>query len=348
VRRESTVGAEVEAARRVLDRLGAAERSTVHADAAAVLARAAAYASLFDPAYAREACHYLNRLDALEIRKESRAGWGLPYAFGTFAKGSPNPADTIYGYTTAVAGLAFLDAAIILGRRRWAERAEGALQTLFCPEFTDRSGGSLVVWYSDARLDQRPEYVVYNANALVLALASRIDRYRPTPGYARERKALTRLLLDSQGVGVENPKVSTLHNWRYASGRPTKINDLVHEAFIVEGVLEARTAKARKAAARALNEMWQLHFDGEGRPHRRRFTQGSRGWGPPAALCAFCAARGFDSHAAAIARSLAATIDATGKATLVEHETESARGEAWYALALWQFAARVKAPELFA
>jgi hypothetical protein len=335
---------EVEAARRVLNRLLAAERSTVEADVALLLARAAVHASLCDPIYAREARGYLDRLCALEIRKDSRVGWGLSFAHDTFSKGKPNSADTIYAYTTAAAGLAFLDAAIVLGEPRWAERADEALQTLFSPEFTQARGRSLIVWYSDEPLDQRPEYLVYNTNALVLGLASRIDRDRPQPRYVRERAALTRLLVRSQGVGLDGAKVATVHNWRYCLGRP-KINDLIHEAFIVEGLLEAGTPKARRAAQRSLAEMWDLHFDGRGQPGQRHFTLGSRGWGPPAALSAFCAARGFASEAAAdVARSLATTIDSTGRATLARNGNP--RGEAWYALGLWRFAARGRAPEL--
>lgn len=279
----------------------------------------------------------LRHLEDLAVHREAGAiGWGLSFAWDAFSDGSENPADTVYSYTTAAAGLTYLDAYEVLGEPRYLSLAADAAETLVTEVCCYREGDTTLIWYSDQVSDQQPEYTVYNVNGLALALFSRLDRLSGDGEFAAQRQAILDELLATQGEGLDEEPHDGVAvseaNWRYdsRSGRP---NDLIHETFIVEGLLEDGSPDARHAALRSLDGIWKTHFGGTGEPALSTYTQGTRGWGPAAALFMFASTEENAGRAEVIARNVVERLDDV-------RELEP-RGSLWYAMALARHAGGV-------
>lgn len=169
-----------------------------------------------------------DRLWELRETWSGHSGWGLTVAWDAFSDGSENPADTIYGYTTGRAGLAFHAAGD-------TARASEAAATLACPALWDGSG----VDYSNQTADRG--YRVWNIDGLALWLWSDLGVH------PSERVAIQSNLEAAQGEGVSVPS----WHWPYQDGSNTK-NDCHHLAFIIRGL--------QRAGSSSLSSTWaNLH-----------------------------------------------------------------------------------------
>lgn len=286
--------------------------------------------------------HQLDRLWALRILRYDTPGWGLSYEWDSFNKGSVNPADTVYSYTTAAAALAFSDAYIVTGNRRYLEIAVGACCTLLTATCCWRQGPYLSVWYSDQPGDHQPESQTHNVNGLTLAALSRSTRLDGTRAFDQERAAILAHLIHTQGQELGGQRLAdgmaevARSNWRYRRGSP-RPNDLMHECFIIDGLLESGDPAGYEAALLALQGIWQTHFQARGTPRDGVYTHGSLGWGAGGGLFALSSCPTFRSEAAGVAATIAATVDEVGRSSLAHHAQP--RAQAWYGLGLARFAA---------
>jgi hypothetical protein len=291
----------------------------------------------------------LSRLNGLAVSDAGgNVGWGLSYPWDAFSNGTINPRETIYSYTTAAAALAFLDAYAVLGDRDYLETAEGAADTLLSATCCWEEDGYLSVWYSDQPADKFPQFQTHNVNGLTLAVLSRIVRYRDDSAYLDARTAIAAHLIHEQGNLVgDRPRVlgaaevSVATNWRYRQGAP-RPNDLMHESFIVEGLLEAATPECRAAALKSMWSIWRTHFSDNGSVREGPYTWGSLGWGPAGGLFALSTAPELSDPAGILASTLTESIGADG----IPHDApvRHPRGTAWYALALARYAVSVSGP----
>ena len=262
-------------------------------------------------------------------------GWGLSYAWDAFGDGTVNPPTTVYAYTTASAALAFLDGYLALGDERWLDLAAAACATIVTEMCCWRRDRYRSVWYSDQPADQQDGYQVHNVSALALAALTRLDRLRGERRLARERSGMLAYLLAKQGRGLDAAVPGLASNWRYMPGG-SQANDLVHEAFIVMGLLEAGGRRALRAATASLRGMLDVHFAADGAPREGHFTRGSNGWGPPAALFVLTGVPDFETAAARIASTLVRSVGDEGSTYAAP---DRVRGQAWYALGLARYAA---------
>lgn len=283
----------------------------------------------------------------IHLRTEAEKGgwgWGLSYPWDAFGDEVDNPANTIYSYTTAAAALAFLDGYEMLGDQRYLAAAHRAADALLHDTCCWRSGNYLSVWYSNQPKDQHEERQVHNVNGLTLGVLSRLDKQSPTPRYGGERSSMSAHLVDEQGHGyslepVDGTEVSDA-NWRYMQGQD-RPNDLIHETFIVEGLLAHGTDQASRAAEASLEGIWKVHFTDEGRPRDGNHTFGSLNWGPGAGLTVLAASPAYRVRAGKLARYVAGTVDGRGRSALAD--TSEVRAQAWYALGLARYARELRA-----
>lgn len=318
--------ASLERSEKLLEGLGQSDEP----DTVLLAARAHLHLATVAPRHADRARGVLARLADMTALPDV-TGWGLSFAWDAFQDGTVNPSSTIYAYTTAAAALAYLDAYEILGDREYLHVAERAEQVLVKELCCWDNGTHASVWYSDQEADQRDGMQVHNVSALSLAVFERLDLY----GISIDRGLTDRLarhLMDVQGTGFDKPDQASPANWAYAVNRSTA-NDLLHETFIVEGLLWHRDGQTH--AARSLSGIVESHFV-EGRPRETHHTQGSRGWGPPAALYILIGQPGFEQHVESIAAVF------RGNDLTAEHE----RARGWYALALARHAAGAAAYDL--
>lgn len=153
-----------------------------------------------------------SRLWDLRETWAGHAGWGLTVPFDAFGDGSENPTDTIYGYTTARAGLAFRAAGD-------TARAVEAAATLASPILWDGSG----VDYSDQPADRDKR--VWNIDGLALWLWADLDVYPSA------RAVVQTNIEAAQGDGASVPA----WHWPYQDGVDST-NDCHHLAFILRGL----------------------------------------------------------------------------------------------------------------
>jgi len=206
----------------------------------------------------------LEELAALEIRKGPLRGWGLPFAWDAFADGSTNPVDTIYAYTTALAGLAYWEAFEAFEELDYFERAWHSAYALQL--FTVRDGRVAWTWYSDADVDRDERKIVLNIAALSLELFWKLeeaDSFRP---------ALLELLVRDRAWRRHG-------GWSYAAGQPGA-GDVFHDCLILLGL---HAAGERGLARAGFGELLDAHFP-DGRPAATLAARGVYEWGPPMAL----------------------------------------------------------------
>lgn len=327
-----------DAARRALR--GMAAHDSDEPDEVLLAARAHLHLALLDDSHRQEARELLERLLEMTAR-EGVHGWGLSWAWDAFQDGSVNPADTIYTYTTASAGLAFLDGYAVLGDDAYLDVATGAARTLLDVACCWDDGRHATIWYSERPSDQRDGYQVHNTSALSLALLERLAAY----GVDLEPELRDRLaahLIDAQGSGWDRPEQASAANWPYAPGRPVA-NDLLHETFIVEG-LRTR-ADGQEAADASLAGIVSTHFDAEGIPQDDvSHTLGTNRWGPPAGLYILIGHEAFTAQTDTIAERLVASVREDGTSSFADEGTDRATG--WYALALARYAAHAAGADL--
>lgn len=310
-----------------LDPLASEEPDTV-----LLAARAYTYLALDEPAYETQARALLDRLASMTAAP-GVVGWGLSFAWDAFGDGTENPASTIYSYTTAAAGLAFLDGYAAFGDARYFELAVGAAETLVTDLCCWVEGEYASIWYSNQPADMQPGRQVHNVSGLTLALLSRLaDLGHPIDAVLSDK--LTAYLVASQGQPWMVPEHAATSNWPYsADGR--RANDLIHETFIIEGLMYRNDAQ--ETVRRAVEGVLEVHFSDDGHPDEQVHTRGSLGWGPPAGLYILSNFPAHRTRVDRIAQVLMESIAADGTSTLLEENHE--RALAWYALGLARYAA---------
>lgn len=327
------------AAQRISESIGL--KSIDEPDAVLLLARASAQRVQAGHGSAKtDLRRQLNRLIRERVDAPSGGwGWGQGYAWDAFGDGIVNPADTMYSYTTAAAMLAFLDGYQILGQKRYLQAAERGATALLEDMCCWTEGPYLSVWYDDQPVDQVPERQVHNVNGLALAALARLDAALGAPAHAAERERMAAHLIAEQGVGYAQTSYGetpvSRATWKYSQASPGRPSDLLHETFIVEGLLDHGTEQAQQAAAASLEGMVASHLV-EGRPREGRYTFGSLGWGPGAGLFILSRSTKHRADAAGLAEHVIASVDASGRSGLAERD--ELRAQAWYALGLARFA----------
>lgn len=171
-----------------------------------------------------EAINTAKWLQENAIRKDDGLGWGLPFAWGAFGRSTPNPVDTIYGITTALAVQGLLYAHTRLGMPSALQTATAALEHYKAYSSTTVHGRFF--WYSD-----RPEDAqnVHNVNAMLAAQYQHAGMILGRDDFKRLAKEAVSDLTAHIKVG-ENGEF-----WSYIDTieRP---NDAVHAAYTVLGL----------------------------------------------------------------------------------------------------------------
>lgn len=310
--------------------------SSFEADVILLAARTAAQLATLDAGFEIPLRAQLSRLRALGRPTPSNGlGWGLASEYDTFSDGQTNPASTIYSYTTAAAALAFLDGHAVTGSVEYLQMAQSAATTLVADLGWWVDGELAGIWYSDQRNDRRADYLVYNVCALGLAVLSRLDRALGTTRFARERADLASLLLAARRLEPE-PDKERWGDWPYRAGAERR-NDLIHEVFVLEGLLEHGSAEAWSVAVESLGRLYAPHFASDGCPNEGSMTLGSQGWGPGAGLFGFASTSETLELADRVGPCLSERVGPSGEVAGTMRDVD--RGRAWYALGLARWAA---------
>jgi len=90
-----------------------------------------------------------------DLNGDSTVGWGLPFAWDAFGDGSTNPANTVYGITTALSVYALLEVFDLTGKKEFLSTALDALDG-YITYFTALPDGTGYFWYSERSDDSHP------------------------------------------------------------------------------------------------------------------------------------------------------------------------------------------------
>lgn len=171
-----------------------------------------------------EALHATKWLQENAIKKDDGFGWGLPFSWAAFGRSTPNPVDTIYGITTALAVQGLLYAHTRLGIPSALQTATAALEHY--KAYSSTTGPGRFFWYSD-----RPEDAqnVHNVNAMLAVQYHQAGTILGRDDFKRlAQEAVSDLAAHIQ-VG-ENGEF-----WSY-SDTIERPNDAVHAAYTVLGL----------------------------------------------------------------------------------------------------------------
>jgi hypothetical protein len=173
-----------------------------------------------DVKYARLAADWL-----IENSSPDKRGWGLDWEWDAFGNGVINPADTVYGITTAIAVDGLLRTYLLTQNRQYLDAAQDALNYYMqfqCPE----SGH---FFYSDQLSDSA--YKVPNITAMLMG------QYAHAGGILGNRSYIdvaSRAYVAMQESAVVMEEIVL---WKYAHGLENeRDNDLVHASYIVYGL----------------------------------------------------------------------------------------------------------------
>lgn len=157
----------------------------------------------------------------------TKTGWGLNWAWDAFKKGLINPADTLYGVTTAIAVDGLLRAYELTGKQCYLDTAVKALND-YAVQHTEFADGAYF-HYSDFAADS--QFRVPNITAMLMPQYAML-------GSIMNKPELTNMA-DQAYRGLMADVVSTEKglSWPYCSNA-TKLreNDLIHACFIVYGL----------------------------------------------------------------------------------------------------------------
>lgn len=173
-------------------------------------------------------------------------GWGLPFAWDAFGDGSVNNEHTIYTITTALVIQALLDATdaihaaeqdVPLEPQVLIDTANSAIKTFLQGKFI-RQDGELIFWYS---VNPEDDYHVLNVSSMLTGQIQRLSQYLSIP----ESEALS--LVADEGFSYVIERMVTDENgniqWMYGgddwpNDRANRPNDLVHEAYVIQGIID--------------------------------------------------------------------------------------------------------------
>jgi hypothetical protein len=162
-------------------------------------------------------------------------GWGLGWAWDAFGDGTVNPAEAVYGVSTAVAVRALFDFYDATHEVRYRDAALEALNYYYRRAFvrsTNALGDVGVFWYSNTVYD-RP-WRVFNVISMLMGQYARA--YSQT-GNEVWKDVATRCF---RYVWTHRKTVATGLKWDYEfNGSSYKgTNDGVHSAFVVQGLVD--------------------------------------------------------------------------------------------------------------
>lgn len=163
------------------------------------------------------------------IQNPARAeatGWGLPFAWDAFGDGTPNPASTVYGVTTALAVRALFDTYDLTKDVRYRDTAKAALD-YYRKFFTETHNGGYF-WYSDQPQDNID---VHNISAILMGQYARAAKHFAQEPYADiAKKTRDHLIANRRAIGNS-------FYWPY-SVKTDRPNDLVHASYIAQGFID--------------------------------------------------------------------------------------------------------------
>lgn len=236
-------------------------------------------------------------------RQGDRTGWGLGWAWDAFGDGTTNPADTIYGITTAIAAEGLLNAYDASGEQAYLDTVVRALEDyLRCTTLTEAGA---FFWYSNQPADARN---VHNVSAMLAGMYARAGALLGREDF---KDAARRALADLRSHAVlREDDIS----WRYADmgtldRAGTRWNDLVHASYIVYGVaLAERHLGTQWFERERLSAYLRGYFSEDGLPMEfnraearpRAATVRGRAWGVGMMALAFAELGERESAAAAL------------------------------------------------
>jgi hypothetical protein len=162
-------------------------------------------------------------------------GWGLGWAWDAFGDGTINPAQAVYGISTAVAVRGLFDLYDATEEARYRDAAVEALRYFYERSFlrsTNSAGDVGVFWYSNQSYDRT--WRVFNVISMLMGQYARA--YAET-GDATWKDVAT---LCFRYVWSHRKTTATGLKWDYEySGSTYKsVNDGVHSSYIVQGMID--------------------------------------------------------------------------------------------------------------
>lgn len=158
--------------------------------------------------------------------KDNRYGWPFPFEYKTFGSKEENPQGTIYAPAQAFAVKALLDVYCVTHDQKYALSAKRALD-YFKSFYTETKNGGYF-WYSDKKSDAIEKA---NSNALLMGQYARAAHIWNSDEYRK----IARETFENLWMNRYVNKFGAY--WLFALNDRKKDNDLVHHAFVVQGLL---------------------------------------------------------------------------------------------------------------
>lgn len=196
-------------------------------------------------------------------------GWGLPFAWDAFGDGSTNSEDTIYGITTALVIQSLLDVYEVSLERKEKNisyideldliRLSYLASNVFIAKSYEKipNKEEIVFWYSDQKEDN---YHVLNVSAMLAGQIQRLSQYVDIKQSEKLKviadQAILYILHEAQKD--EQGRVFWLYGGdSWPEGRLNRPNDLVHEAYVIQGLLDYKRYKGTHAEKISLNALYE-------------------------------------------------------------------------------------------
>jgi hypothetical protein len=156
-------------------------------------------------------------------------GWGLPFSWDAFQDGSTNPPHTVYGITTAIAVHALLDVYQLTKESKYLEATISSLNA-YLPHFQS-IGECGYFSYSEKSEDAKP---VLNITSMLAGAYARAGEVSENDKFRNVAVKAARFVCDNT-IEDENG-----YHWLYKVGRKDKVNDTVHAAYMVKGLMDVK------------------------------------------------------------------------------------------------------------
>jgi hypothetical protein len=175
----------------------------------------------------------LNNIDVCRAAADwlvshNQPGWGLGFEWDAFGDQSVNPANTVYGITVAVAAQGLLAAHRRCNHASYLQAAVSALDYYSRFFIETPNGGQF--WYSDQGSDA---IATANISAMLIAPFAEAGELAGRPDFVALADKVAKDLMSRR------LSIGDLEYWKYST-RNNAINDAVHSAMIVLGLLEYR------------------------------------------------------------------------------------------------------------
>ncbi|NES18708.1 MAG: hypothetical protein F6K41_07195 [Symploca sp. SIO3E6] len=213
-------------------------------------------------------------------------GWGLPFAWDAFGDGSINSANTIYTITTALVIQSLLDVYVAISSTSNNQKliqsslvlntAIAAAET-FTKENFQKEKEELIFWYS---LNPEDSYHVINVSAMLAGQMQRLSHYSPP-----KKSQIFSTFADQAVLYIKkrakfdrDGNIFWMYGGDYWVDRLNPPNDLVHESYIINGLIEYVRYGGRNAN---LVEPKLLYKSLQRFIKNDKIYDMPRGWNPP-------------------------------------------------------------------